>query len=88
MGKSKEARITPEPVETCTFSSGEVVSYDAMYGTGQIRIDGQEQSYGFHIGFYTSGRPSRPPVVGERVSVRLRHKRSGESFIVEVQRVG
>lgn len=88
MGKSKEARVTSEPVEGCTFSSGEVISYDAMCGTGKIRIDGQKQSYGFHIVFWSSGRPSRPPVVGDRVSVKVRHKPSGESSIVDVYRVG
>jgi hypothetical protein len=75
------------PAKEYVYHTGSVVSYDAMWGMADVRIDDQGQLVKFHIGVYSSGRPSRPPIVGERVTMQTRNQPNGEIAIVQVQRI-
>ncbi|MCC7356295.1 MAG: hypothetical protein IT410_01605 [Candidatus Doudnabacteria bacterium] len=70
------------------YFQGEVIRYDAMCGNGSIQLDDGGGVVSFHLGYYSSGRPSRPPTVRERVSVKCRRRSTGVLVAVDVTRTG
>jgi hypothetical protein len=69
------------------FLKGQVVSYDPVCARAAVQIDEHDGLVEFFIGDYSSGRPSRPPTVGERVAVKVYHQSDHGLVIVQAQRI-
>ena len=69
------------------FLNGQVVSYDPVCARAAVKIDQHDGLVELFIGNYSSGRPSRPPTVGERVALKVCHQSNHDLVIVQAQRI-